>query len=346
MKKLLFIAVMLSLLFATGTQAVFADDVQVERIAFPVVLSDNQQYQVVGYLYTQAGNPNNIDQCGARNHTVQVLLHGATYNHRYWDAAAINGNDYSYARYMAQQCYAVLALDRLGSGESSKPDGDLVNLANDSDSIAQVLSSLRTNRNPSQRRFKRIVLVGHSFGSLDAVYTLGEYGNVADALVATGWIHSPGTVPIEPAIFEALLANPYISVPAELRTALFYHAPAADPDVIAYDNATLSDTLTRGYLADALGVFTARAYADINQITALTKVDHVNVPVFVQLSDFDILFPSALAGAEAGFYGNAPSVTVDNLANIGHGFNLHTEHLAGWQHIAGWIAGMFDHLED
>jgi hypothetical protein len=68
------------------------------------------------------------------------------------------------------------------------------------------------------------------------------------------------------------------------------------------------------------------------------NVDQVNVPVFVQLGDNDILFPSAIAGAEASFYSSAPSVTVDNLTNIGHGFNLHTNHAEGWQHIEVWIA--------
>jgi hypothetical protein len=27
----------------------------------------------------------------------------------------------------------------------------------------------------------------------------------------------------------------------------------------------------------------------------------------------------------------------DNLTNIGHGFNLHTNHLTSWQHIDAWI---------
>jgi hypothetical protein len=44
-----------------------------------------------------------------------------------------------------------------------------------------------------------------SFGTMLSVYTLGEYGNVADALVATGWIHVPGTVPLSPEFVQALL---------------------------------------------------------------------------------------------------------------------------------------------
>ena len=52
-----------------------------------------------------------------KNPTLQVLVHGFTYNHIYWDSRSINGVDYSYARYMADQGYAVLAQDLLGTGQ-------------------------------------------------------------------------------------------------------------------------------------------------------------------------------------------------------------------------------------
>jgi pimeloyl-ACP methyl ester carboxylesterase len=341
MKKAIMILTLVCLTVVLGAGAAFAQQaargvsIQVDRVAFPVTLSDNQVYTVVGYLYTPQGNDKHT--CEERRDTVQVLLHGGGYDHRYWDVGTINGTDYSYARDMAGRCYTVLALDRLGAGESSQPDGDLIDKEQDASSIAQILAALRKQGNPSGRKFKNIVLVGHSFGSFSAIYTLGAHGDLADALVVTGWTNSPGVVPIDPAFIQAVLANPYISLPAEVRIALFYHLASADPEVIAFDNATLADTTTRGFVLDAVDVFTARALGDVNQIKALTKVDQVGVPVFVQLGDFDALFPASLAGAEAQFYSGAPYVTVDTLSNIGHSFNLHTNHQAGWDEIAAWI---------
>jgi pimeloyl-ACP methyl ester carboxylesterase len=339
MKKLRFVILLICLLSLWAPGPLFAQSgtIQMERFEFPVVLSDQQTHTVVGYLYSVTGNPNNIENCGQRSHTLQVLVHGGSYNHKYWDAPAINGNDYSYAQYMASQCYSVLAIDRLGTGESSKPSGDFVNLTNEGDGLAQIVTSLRTNRNPTARKFKRIVLVGHSFGSLLSVYTLGEYGNVADAAVITGWVHSPGVMPLDPNFVQQLLQNPYIFSPAEVRTALFYHLPTADPAVIDNDNATLADAITRGFFLDAIAVFTARGVGDGAQIKALSKVDQVNVPVFVQLADFDFLFPASVAGPEASFYSSAPSVVIESLTNMGHSFNLHTNHSDGWQHINTWI---------
>jgi pimeloyl-ACP methyl ester carboxylesterase len=339
MKKLRFVILIISLLNLWLPGPLFAQSgtIQMERFEFPVTLSDQQTYTVAGYLYTVIGNPNDIGNCGQRGHTLQVLVHGGSYNHKYWDADVVNGNDYSYARHMAGQCYSVLALDRLGTGESSKPSGDFINLANEADGLAQILTSLRTSRNPTERKFRRIVLVGHSFGSFLSVYTLGEYGNVADAAVITGWVYSPGVVPLDPAFVGQLLQNPYILTPPEVRTALFYHLPTADPAVIDFDNATLADAITRGFFLDAIALFTARGQGDVAQIKALSKVDQVNVPVFVQLADFDFLFPASVAGPETSFYSSAPSVMVDLLTNSGHSFNLHPNHSDGWQRINNWI---------
>ena len=332
---LLLIAFVLASFWPTVSYAQ-SNSVNVQRFEFPVVLSDN----LVGYLYTRQGNPNDTEQCGKRSNTLQVALHGGTYNHKYWDAGVVNGVDYSYANYMAGQCYSVLALDRLGTGESSKPSGDFINLAVEADSISQILSSLRTNRNPIHKKFKRIVLVGHSFGSLLSIFTLGEYGNVADGLVATGWINAPGSTPLTEEIVGPLLGSAEINAPSQLRAALFYDQFTSanyDPDVVNHDNENLIDILPRAFFLDGIAIFTARTLEDVAQIKALTHSDQVNVPVFVQTGDHDVLFPTLFVGPEASFYSNAPSVTIDDLSNIAHGFNTHLGHLTGWQHIADWI---------
>jgi alpha/beta hydrolase family protein len=87
--------------------------IKVERLVFPVSLSTGAA-NVVAYLYYHGSYA---------NRPLQVLVHGATYNHAYWDFPAVNGEGYSYARYMAARKYAVLAVDLPGTGESDKPSG-------------------------------------------------------------------------------------------------------------------------------------------------------------------------------------------------------------------------------
>src|SRR5215208_5823404 len=136
--------------------------IQTQRVNFPVTLSDGNTYQVAGYLYFKDSY---------QNRTLLLALHGATYNHKYWDVPDINGHEYSFARYMAERKYAVLAIDQLGAGESTKPaDGDSVTLDQTASGIHQVITRLRSGENATGYAFERVVTVGHSLGTINAVY--------------------------------------------------------------------------------------------------------------------------------------------------------------------------------
>ncbi|HKP72578.1 MAG TPA: alpha/beta hydrolase [Pyrinomonadaceae bacterium] len=294
------------------------NSVKVERLNFAVQLSDGQTYNVAGYLYYQGSY---------RNRTLQVALHGGNYNHKYWDAPEINGHEYSYARYMARQKYAVLALDQLGTGESSKPEGDFVTLAETASAVHQVISQLRSGGNQLGYAFNRVVLVGHSLGSINAVYEQGTYHD-ADALVTTGLGHVPHELPLPLPVIIELAQHPYFSFPEDLRAELFFYAPDTDPDVIAYDRANLADQLARGQLFTA--IFTSFD-------PAATRVGQVTGPVLVQLGEHDALFPSSYAAGEAAFYSNASGVTVQSLPNVGHDVNLQLDNQAAFEMLDEWL---------
>jgi hypothetical protein len=116
--------------------------IKVDRLVFPVTLSSGQA-NIVGYLYYH-GSYN--------NRPLQVLVHGATYNHAYWDFPSVNGQSYSYARYMAAQKYAVLAIDLPGAGESDKPPGAGLGLSDTAATVRQVIEAMRSGANPKAHR--------------------------------------------------------------------------------------------------------------------------------------------------------------------------------------------------
>jgi pimeloyl-ACP methyl ester carboxylesterase len=295
------------------------NSIKVDRVSFPVVLSDGSAAQIVGYLYYQGSY---------HERPLQVLVHGGTYTHTYWDAPTINGVDYSYARYMARQHYAVLAIDQLGSGESTHPPGDFVTLAEAANALHQVLTSLRTDSNPVGYAFPRLALVGHSFGSITATYLLGTYPQDADALVTTGAAHVPSAPPDSLlAVIGLLEATPYASLPPDVRASVYYYAPAADPDMIAYDNANLADPIARGFL---------NSIFPIQFDDAASRVGLVQGPVLVQLGDHDQLAPAVPAAAETAHWPMA-QVTVQMLTDIGHDVNLHLTHLQSWTAIDTWL---------
>ena len=294
-------------------------DVKVERREFPVRLSDGQTYTVVGYLYYQGS---------LKNRPVQLLTHGITYNHGYWDLPEIDGQEYSYARYMARQHYAVLAVDLPGAGESDRPDGDFINLQESASALHQVAQQLRATA--EKGTFETLIYVGHSNGSLISTFAQALYGD-AQALVMTGWLNTLHAVPVSADIIGALLQEgPYIRIPGELRSALFYAAAYADPNVIAYDNE-VADTVTRGQFVDLLTMLAE---------PQLIPVEGITVPVLVQLGEQDLVASAVYAPNEAKAYPHSPQVTVDTLPFTGHAVNGHYSRVRSWVGIDAWLRSL------
>jgi pimeloyl-ACP methyl ester carboxylesterase len=311
---------------ATANAQDFGSSVKVDRLVFPVSLSSGPA-NVVGYLYYHGSY---------ENRPLQVLVHGATYNHAYWDFPTVNGAEYSYARYMAAQKYAVLAIDLPGAGESDNPAGATLGLGDIGEALRQVVEAMRSGANATAHAFGPIVLVGHSAGSIAATYVQANW-NVADALVITASRHLVGDVldleitqAILPLLFDlvgAFQAVPYFSLPPDNRTALFYYPPAADPEVIALDNAT-ADQWTNGQL---LSTF----FAFLNPL--IDRPGQVTGPVLIQLGTNDVLFPADLQEVELALWPSA-AAEIQTLIGIGHDFNLHLNHEEGWRAIDAWIS--------
>jgi pimeloyl-ACP methyl ester carboxylesterase len=327
--------------------------VHVEPLKFPVQLSNGQDHSLAGFLFFQPENEKNcfkkkkqkqVLKClrkGLKNRTLQVLVHGFSYNHTYWDTKRINDVDYSYAQFMANQGFDVLALDLLGTGASSVPDGDLIHINESASALAQVLTSLRSKKNnPINEGFQNIALVGHSVGTVTAVFTLGMHPDAAEVLVATGWSYAPHEVLLNPIFVGQALggANSYIRFPSEERERLFYFSKSADLDVIAFDNAHLADQFPRGILSQGLPLLQALALGDLEQIKLFSRVDQVAVPVLIQLGEFDLLIaPPRFPDLERGLYAGSSDVTLQILESMGHSFNLHENNTQSWTRIDQWI---------
>lgn len=319
--RLLAAALLLFSFAAVASADETPNDIKVERLSFPVTLADGSAAEVVGYLYYKGSY---------HNRTLLLAIHGANYNHKYWDVPTINGHEYSFARYMAGRKYAVLAIDQLGTGESTRPaDGDSVTLDQTASAIHQVITRLRSGEGGVGYGFEKVVTVSHSLGSINAVYAQGTYHD-ADAVITTGMGHVPHTIPVPAELIAELSQYEYFTVPGELRPVMFYYAPGADPDVIQYDRDNLADTLARGQLTT--GILPSFTFD-----TAAQRVGQVTGPVLVQLGEFDGLFPGSLAGGEAAFYTSASSVTVQALPGVGHDFNTHFRNHEGWRLMDEWL---------
>jgi pimeloyl-ACP methyl ester carboxylesterase len=278
------------------------------RVEFTVVNSaeGNKQRQIVGYRYdTFCQSP-----------TAVLLMHGLSYTKESWDFPG-----YSVAQKIAAAGYTVIAIDRLGYGESKLDNGYQVGHEQYAGMANQIVQQLR------QQGFSHVVLGGHSAGAGTTELEAGIFGGV-DAIMALGWHHRPSNQLVQDFFtgdyvraaqddYEYFLGTP------EHRAEMFYN-PSADPAVVEAD--TRAAVLTPSGEIFSIGKQPSRFV-----------VGNIKVPVFLQFGDSDKLFEVEYAKMHAEEFRQSPSVTVDIVPDAGHTFMLTKNGIAGTDRLVNWL---------
>jgi hypothetical protein len=187
--------------------------------------------------------------CYRGNHepaTVQLLVHGATYNHLYWDLPYGDGY-YSYVDAATAVGYATFDIDRIGEGTSSHPPSSQLDLAAGAVALHDAVTALRSGRMDGNA-FRHVIMVGHSVGSAETWLEAARYDDV-DALIVTGALHaiSPDISALQndlyPAAYDPAFAGTgldtgYLTTLPGTRGHLYYDPATANPAVVAADEAT------------------------------------------------------------------------------------------------------------
>lgn len=267
--------------------------------------------------------------------TVQVLVHGLTYDHRYWDIPDPDGSRrYSWEAAAARSGYATLAIDRLGSGRSSHPPSAQVDLPANVAAVRAVISELRAGRiaAPWGTPVRRVALVGHSYGSVVSWYAASANPEV-DALVLTGATRRIREV--QARLVAAGPLYPAASDPAFAASGLdagyLVHRPGT-----RYENFFAPDTNvdSRVLAWDEAHKGTA-AIGELNTAPAASPLD-IRVPVFLLIGGADAIFcaarpgefgspcrtPRELVESERPLLGpSVPSVDAHVVRGAGHALN-------------------------
>lgn len=269
--------------------------------------------------------------------TALLLLAGASYSRRYWDIPDPKFTTrYSFVRAALAAGYATVAIDRIGIGKSTHPPSQQVDMAQNASVAHQVVQGLRAGEVESHGpdvAFDKVVLVGHSLGSLMAFLEATEFQDV-DGLVVTGATHGlrAGAAEfffsqLQPANqvprFARLHLDPgYLTTIAGTRDEIFY-APSTDfdPKVILGDELT-KETVTGLEFAGA--------------VAALSAPLDVRAPTFILMGELDGIFCShspgdggadcssaaALIAQEAPLYGSqTPCMEAFITPEAGHNVN-------------------------
>ncbi|MFI5936450.1 alpha/beta hydrolase [Actinoplanes sp. NPDC051494] len=117
--------------------------------------------------------------------TVQLLVPGGTYDHHYWDLSP----RYSYVAAATSAGFATFSVDRVGSGTSSHPPSGIMSNHAEAVALHDVVTALRSG---TLGRFRSVIWVGHSLGSIIGAFEISRYHDV-DAFIATGMLHEINT---------------------------------------------------------------------------------------------------------------------------------------------------------
>ena len=270
---------------------------------------------------------------------VQILVHGGTYNHTYWDfsCSACQTNDYSYVRYMAQAGYTTFNYDRLGYGQSDHLLPELVTVQMEAYVLSQLMTDLKTGAD-GLPQFQKEVLVGHSIGS---AIVADEASNPTlarpDGVILSGFLHYLDDVKLalyltdlEPALLDPnlhTLLPGYLTTVPGTRGQIFYDLSNVDPQVLAEDEAT-KDAVTD---SEVLTTFT--------NITLSLLTAQIQVPVLEAVGQNDNLFclgtlactnTSAIATYEAPYYSPSAHLRLIVIPQAGHDLNLQKNASTVW----------------
>jgi len=294
---------------------------------------------------------------GKKASTVQVLTHGITYSHRYWniaDPGNAKADTYSWEAAAAKAGYATAAIDRLGNGDSSHPLSNFVDITSNSTALHNVVHALRNGgvEGPDGSRFTfdKVVLVGHSYGSYTSMIEAHRFTDV-DAVILTGFTHRVNNrtpFVIESSVYPAEtdpqfagtgLDPGYVTPQPDTHRKLFYDpSTAVDPRIIDRDAAT------KGTVSQS----------EIDNYFLVQSVHlNINVPVLLVNGDLDGIFcnrepvdmgtdcssSARIIEQEKPFFPKAPSLDSVLIPGVGHDLNAFHAAPDAFTASMAWLLG-------
>jgi pimeloyl-ACP methyl ester carboxylesterase len=282
-----------------------------QELSFPV--------SVAGLPQTMAGT---LCVPGGGANTVQVLVPGGFYNQSYWDIPLYDRTR-SFRLAMNRAGYATLTLDRLGTGQSSKPPSVVLTALTQANAVHQVIQTLRP-------RFDKVIIGGHSLGSAIAVIEAGTYHDV-DGVLVTAMGHRlniPNLAPIfatfapaalDPAFAARNLDPGYLTTLPGTRFDSLHRPGRYDAAVAAHEEST-KDVSAPTELVDAALIATVTPYSRLIDVPVLTVIASQD-PTICGVLATNCATAATLRAAEGPFYRPAAQLRAHVLDGYGHSFN-------------------------
>ncbi|KAK3317949.1 Alpha/Beta hydrolase protein, partial [Apodospora peruviana] len=240
--------------------------------------------------------------------TLEILVHGATYNKKMWSGLGV-GYDYNWQAHATSCGYHTLAIDRL-SHSDDRDHPDPINVVQGSlhvEVVHKIIDIIRNDGGPLSRDFQNIVYVGHSFGTAIGVALAARYPNEVNAIIATGFsLTSNGTamnsaVRLVPAAQVnrrfARLPLGYLCTEDEAGREEIFYSGFYDDSIVRHDyrrqdTATVGELCYFGYAGPAVR-FVGPVLAVTGENDQIFCEDETQSCEEKLMAMLDVLFPSS-----------------------------------------------------
>jgi pimeloyl-ACP methyl ester carboxylesterase len=346
--RMLFLFVMISVAFGWSSGSAWATDwsdgfplakhaflAQCRAYMVPVDVPSVGAAEVYGELCVPRGST---------PETVQLLVHGTSYNHNYWDWP-YRPDKYSHVLVALKNGYATFNIDRLGTGLSSKPNSSLVTVDAVVESMHQIVSKLR-NGEIGRQSFSKVVYFGSSLSTALGWLLGSSHPEDIDFFVMTGLIHFTTQhffnwvlqFHLDPACQDPKFKNwdidcGYITTHPGTKGLFYLYEPNIDPINILLDEA-LKD------IASPVLTLGTAVYVGVDAIHGTTvpvepegaPSRDIKVPTLVLFGEFDetgcgsdgfVCTDENIYNFEAPFYSPEAQLEVHVIKNTGHALTIH-----------------------
>ncbi|KAL7622051.1 hypothetical protein AAE478_007552 [Parahypoxylon ruwenzoriense] len=274
--------------------------------------------------------------------TLQVLIHGASFNKNMWDVQ-YKPETYSWVGRMNKEGYPTLAVDLVGNGNSTFPDGLLE--AQTQMYVATIHHLIQKLRNGEVggKTWDKIVLVGFSIGAITANSLARQYPDDLDAIVLHGiswdatWIYpaflsglQAPAQQVDPEKWGAIPPTYQTQSTREGRLVACF-AGSYDPEIVEYD------WQTRDF--DTLGAAVTFTYH-------LVEAPEFKGPVFLGIGDQDSTFCGGRYCREQPYavYNKFPQAQTHDIKIYGETGHLILYHHSAVQLIADTLNFLKTHV--
>lgn len=245
-------------------------------------------------------------------------IHGGGYTRDYWHPAFAD-ESYSFARHFTDHGKAVLTIDMLGMGQSSRPEPEsrlssAIIAAAHAEALRQLVASWDSPVS--------VTGVGHSMGGMMVIAQAAAHPQM-DRVAVLGWANEPmilGDTDVA-SLLAKLPSSGYLATPRAPMRKLFY-ADDVPTALIEADEAQASSTpATLGRDALTPGIVHPAAAS-------------IAVPVLVVQSVIDT---SPAPAREPAYFSASPAVELQIIEAAAHCQNFAGTRAAHWAGLNAWI---------